>query len=79
MRRINLRIQEDQHTVSMMTTKRPITEHIRVKFQKTKDRNFKAERETQLFTSKGSSVKLVTDFPQKLWKPEGSRIIYSKY
>ena len=54
--------------------------HILIKLAKTKDKEklLKATREKRQITYKGTPIRLTADFQQKLYKPEGSGMIYLK-
>lgn len=48
-----------------------------IKIQNQRQRNdIEQPREKLIITLKTGSIRLMTDFPQKLWRPEGSEIIY---
>lgn len=48
-----------------------------IKIQNQRQRNdIEQPREKLIITLKTGSIRWMTDFPQKLWRPEGSEIIY---
>ena len=64
-----------------MNPKRPTEEHFVIKLSKVKDKEIilKAAREKQLITYKATPIRLSADFfQQKLCRPKGSDMIYSK-
>ncbi len=71
-------IQEAQRVLYKVNTRRHTPRHISIKLTQIQDKEkiLTAAREKKQVTYKGTPIRLLQMFQQKLWRPEGSGMIY---
>ena len=76
----DIQVQKAHRVARRINPKRTIPRHTVIKMAKIKDKEriLKAARKKQQVTYKGTPIKLSLTFQQKLCRPEGSGMIYSK-
>ena len=77
----DIQVQEAQRIPNTINPKRTTPWQIVIKMAKIKDKEriLKAARKKQHVTYKGTPVQLSADFQQKLYRPEGSSMLYLKW